>query len=332
MSQEIAALQVVIEAQTSAFTKGIQEAQKSLEKLNATASSNAGGINNIAKQFEGLRGTFFAFNQATAAVSTGLALINTAASKLGGFVKAADESRKFTKVLEELTGSLPRAKDLMNSLFDVAENGDMSMKQAQRAIIEMVKATKDLAVSNEDIKGVTTTFFQLGKIGGKSAEEMAGAWRQFTIALQRGELGLGQINRMMRTSPELAAALAKAFDTSAQGLERMAKNGELTADKIVAAFRKMGPEVADKFEKLPKTFQDGMEQLGRIMEKFSKELSKLIFDSEAVGVAFENFNKVVKSALTNVLEFVKDLKENVDVLKAVVLGLAIAFAGPLLLT
>ena len=64
MAQEIAALQVVIEAQTAAFTKGIQEAQNQLQRLNATASNSTGGINKIAESFSGLQGTFFKFNQA----------------------------------------------------------------------------------------------------------------------------------------------------------------------------------------------------------------------------------------------------------------------------
>jgi hypothetical protein len=117
MAQEIAALQVVIEAQTAAFTKGIQDAQNQLQKLNTVAQNSNSGINKIAESFSGLQGAFFKFNQATAAVSTGIALVGTAAKKLESFFYAADASKKFERVLTELTGSAPRAADMLKRIY-----------------------------------------------------------------------------------------------------------------------------------------------------------------------------------------------------------------------
>lgn len=333
MSQEIAALQVVIEAQTAAFTKGIQDAQNQLKNLNNVAQNSNSGISKISESFSGLSGAFFKFNQASAAVGAALGLISTGAKKLESFFYAADASKKFELQLKELIGSAPRAADMMQRIFDVASQGDVSLTQAKNSIKRLVEATTELGLSNKQIAGLTTTFFQLGKLGGKSAEEMSGAFNQFAVSLQRGEINAGQLNRMLRTSPSLVKNLGDALGKSSQELQKMAKDGQLTSDVIVKAFEKMGPEVASKVDKLPKTVSEGLEQMGRVLSKFQVDLAKAFnFHemSKGLGEPLEALANTLQTKIfPNILAFAKDISANFEYVKAAALGLAVAFSGPL---
>lgn len=333
MSQEIAALQVVIEAQTAAFQKGIEDAQNQLQKLNNAASGSSKSVNAIGSAFSGIQGTFYKFNQSLEAVSRGMGIVTSLAGGLKSFLDAADNTEKFKRVLTELTGSLPRAEHMLNNLFRVADDADMSLGGARQAITRLAEATRDLGLSNNQLIDLTTTFFQIGKIGGRSAEELTSEWDMFATALQRGSIEGTQMERMLKSSPALLNILATALGVTQGELRKMADQGELSANRLVKGFTDSSALISEKAGKLPKTIGEGFDAIGRVTEKFFMDLEKALdFHgiSKGIGAPLIELSKWLDSSVfPNMIALAKDVKAAWEGLKQFALGLAIVFVGPL---
>src|SRR5690606_1387445 len=91
-------------------------------------------------------------------------------------------------------------------------------------------------------------------------EQTAGMY-QLTQAMAAGKLQGDEFRSIMENAPMLADAIAKFTGKSKGELKEMSAKGEITADIIKAALFMAADDINKKFETMPKTFGDLLQQL-----------------------------------------------------------------------
>jgi tape measure domain-containing protein len=85
---------------------------------------------------------------------------------------------------------------------------------------------------------MTSTVTKAIQLGGSSTQEAEAAVQQFIQAMQGGVLRGEEFNSIMEGGYGLAEALAKGLGVTTGELRKMAENGELSAERVLAALAK----------------------------------------------------------------------------------------------
>src|SRR5690606_17759855 len=104
---------------------------------------------------------------------------------------------------------------------------------------------------------------------GSSASEANSSVRQFSQAMASGVLRGDEFNSIMENSPRLARALADGLNVPVGALRKMAEEGELTSDRVVAAIESQSEVIEREFQKVPLT-------VSRATQKVRNALLKLV--------------------------------------------------------
>lgn len=125
-------------------------------------------------------------------------------------------------------------------------------------------------------------------IGGSSEEESKRALLQLSQGLSSGVLQGDELRSIREQSPGLTDVLAKGLsslakkgvlpenflDTTIGDLKSLGQEGELTADRIVAAFEEMSDYVDETFASSPKLFEQAGTQISNIWQRWLKMMSE----------------------------------------------------------
>lgn len=187
----------------------------------------------------------------------------------------------------------------MGYRLEVYDNSDATQKQlmdsayaaAQRSKSEW-ESTADLA-SRILISGATNgsgaqavkmaeILNKASFLGGSSSEESQRALLQLSQALSSGTLQGDELRAIREQAPGLTDTLSKGLsklaqkgllpekflDTSIGDLKDLGGEGELTAQRVIAAFNVMADEVDAAFENSPKTFGQAMTGVGNVWKRW----------------------------------------------------------------
>jgi tape measure domain-containing protein len=327
--KDIGALVVTLEAQTAAFEKGMQSATKELQKFGNASKA-------VESQFSGIQGAFFKFNTATTALATGMSLVTAAFSKVTSFVRVREGLDNIQASFAAILGDGDRAADLMERVRRISKELGTDLPQTANAVRRMTIGLKQLGSSNAEIEKVTSTFLKIGAIGG-SIEDATAAIFQFSQALGSGTLRGDELISLLERQPLIAQEISKYMsevlkmgDGSIGALRKLASEGKVTSEILRDALVGASDRIAKQFDTLPKKISQSFNKITASVNDFSSELNKALNFNENVGAALASLGKAVDYALGNVLQFVKDMKENWEVAKYGVMALAAAISGPLL--
>lgn len=285
-------------------------------KLRTTMNGVGSSISNF--KLTNLASGIYLIKNALNALSSGMAIpdnLNQAQYRLGQFDKTgASGSQLYNAVY----------KTALDSRADLGATADL----ASRVLIS--GATKGNGGAAVHMAGLLN---KSSLIGGATQEESKRALLQLSQGLSSGVLQGDELRAIREQAPGLTDVLARGLssmaekgllpenflDTSVGDLKELGSAGELTADRIIAAFSEMEDYINETFEKSPKTFGQAMTGIATVWKNFFKQMSQ---SDKALGKITEKAWELLDYFTSPAGEkFFNDLSTVINTAAGVLLGL-----------
>lgn len=207
---------------TSDFSRGISRVNSQLNTVGTTGVGVA----------DTLRGAF-----ATIVGGATVASIVTMSDELTGMQNrlraVTDNQGEFNTAMDQITAIAQRSR---NGLTEV---GDLYSKVAL--------AGEQMGLSQGQVAQTTETFAKALKLSGAGAAQSSAAILQFGQALASGKMQGDEFRSLMENSPIFMRKLSAALGVSQGDLRKLATEGKLTSDVIIAATGEMAASVDSEF-------------------------------------------------------------------------------------
>ncbi|MBO6507403.1 MAG: tape measure protein [Roseibium sp.] len=196
-------------------------------------------FDSLSRRAEFLRATMVSLTAVFGGLST--ALVTNAVSAM------ADGYTNLNNQLKTVTKSEQERLLVEEALYQISQDTRTGLRDNAVLFTRITRATDRFNLSLERRLNLTRTL-QKGFIsGGATAQEASSAAIQLTQGLAADQLG-GEELRALKETP-LGAFLAEGLGVAVGDLKEMGAQGELTAERIVAAFEKVAPKIDDLFSR-----------------------------------------------------------------------------------
>ena len=123
----------------------------------------------------------------------------------------------------------------MSGVHQIALQTNSTLDNTGALFTRLNTVAKDMGKSQQFALDMTSTVTKAIQLGGSSTQEAEAAVTQFIQAMQGGVLRGEEFNSIMEGGYGLAEALAKGLGVTTGELRKMAENGELSAERVLAA-------------------------------------------------------------------------------------------------
>jgi tape measure domain-containing protein len=288
-------------ARVGGFTQGMDKAERSAQKsMRGVKRSTDEASNGIAALTKRIAGPL------------------AAALTVGKITQYADEWTNLNNRLKLVTDSTDQLQFAQNSVFDIAQRTRQSLGATAELYQRIASNADTLNLSLGDVNGVVETISKTLVISGASSQAASAALVQLGQAFASGTLRGEELNSVMEQAPALAKAIAEGLGVTIGELRALGKEGELTADKVIAALQKQAAAVDESFGKTTGT-------VGQAFEKLNNSIGRAIgLFNEATG-ASAAFSRVISKTADGIDALATGdqtykLKQQIDVLKQALQG------------
>lgn len=220
-------------------------------------------------------------------LAAGLYLLKNAASTLSGIMETPDS----LNAIQYRLGTYDTTNATPNQLFDAAYSAAMNSRSDMESTANLaarVLATGATGGSGAQAIRLAELLNKASFLGGSSSQESKNALMQLSQALASGVLQGDELRSIREQAPGLTDTLSRGLSSlAAKGLlpdrfmnatmgdlKQLGAEGELTTQRIIAAFEEMGEYVDSTFEHSPKQFGQAMTMVGNIWDRFLKKMSE----------------------------------------------------------
>jgi len=167
----------------------------------------------------------------------------------------SDQMTSTTARLDMMNDGLQSTKELQDMIFLSAERSRGSYQATANAVSKLGLMAGDAFGSSEEIIGFMEQVNKQFIIAGTEASGIDAAMLQLTQAMGSGVLRGEEYNSILEQAPNIIQTIADYLGVSKGKLREMAGEGEITADIVKAAMFAAADETNEKFENMPKTFE-----------------------------------------------------------------------------
>lgn len=199
--------------------------------------------------------------KAASAMKAAFALVGVAG--LAAFGHKLAEVGDRINTLKDRLKSLSQGGDF-DQLADRARSLGAGMDSYIAGYITLANATDGVLVNQQEVTEILDTLNAGLKASGADAGTAAGVMRQFGQALGSGALRGDELNSMNEGAGVLMRELARSIlgPTGTVGaLKKMAEQGKLTTEVVLAGMRKIGPGLRAQTEGMGRTVDQAMQGL-----------------------------------------------------------------------
>lgn len=287
---DIASLQVIIQ------TKGVEAAQRELDKLSGTAGKAEKSVGGLASSMKTLGA---------------LASVGALATLAKEAVKMADSMKLVEARLSLVTKGTQELSIAQNELFKISQNTRQSFKDTSDLYISLARSTQSLGKSQSETLDVTNAINKAIIISGASSESARAALIQLGQGFASGTLRGEELNSVLEQTPRVAEAIAKGMGVTIGQLRAMGAEGQLTARAVFEALQSQSSVIGEEFGKLPVTVGQSINQIDNALADFIGYLDKATGASEwlakKVSDTADSITKL-KNSMVDIRE-VKNLEE-----------------------
>lgn len=187
----------------------------------------------------------------------------------------------------------------LEELNDIADDTRSGITETVDLYAKLLRATKGVAKSEEEVARATTIVNKAFKAGGAAASEQAAGILQLAQGLSSGVLQGDELRSIRENAPLVAQAIADEFKTTIGGLKDLGAEGELTSARVFrailasqssigAAFATTNATISESFLRLSNAVTEyigGSDVAGVASEKIAKALGLLADNLDAVAIA-----------------------------------------------
>jgi tape measure domain-containing protein len=292
-----------VEDSTEALGKSAGQAGQKLGQFGSDAASAgsetadlgrksevaAEGIGGIAKQLDFIKKAFIAFQ---------------GASYFQGLIRdtlaTADNYNNLAARIKLATGEGELFEAAMEGVQDIALRTNSALEGTGDLFARLTDAGKSAGLQTQEAVSqaldLTESINQAVQVSGAGAQASDAALRQLIQGLQGGALRGDEFNSVMEQSPRLAKAMADGLGVTTGELRKMANEGRLTADVVIASLKSQADTLKSEFATLPPTVGRAVQNLSTAWTVYVGETDKATGASKAAAQAInalaENLSKV----------------------------------------
>lgn len=241
---------------------------------------------------QGINGAKFAVNAlvgAMAALGVGLGVKELA--------EAADSYAMLSAKIQQSTKDSGNFEQAIAGVHQIALQTNSTLDNTGTLFTRLNTVAKDMGKSQQFALDMTSTVTKAIQLGGSSTQEAEAAVTQFIQAMQGGVLRGEEFNSIMEGGYGLAEALAKGLGKTTGELRAMAENGELSAERVLAALEKQKAGVDAQYAELPLT-------IGNALQKIATSWQILIGEMDQAN-----------GASATVAQWLSTLADNLDIVE-----------------
>ncbi len=187
---------------------------------------------------------------------TAMRAMSAGMEKISGVVSRADAFSGMKARLEDIAGGQAEAVELNNQIYASALRARGSYVTLAESVSKIGLAAREAFPDAKEIVPFVENVQKLFAIGGTGAEEQRSAMLQLTQALGSGRLQGDELRSISEAAPMLNQMIAKYMGVSVGQIKEMGAKGQITAGIIKNAMLSATDEINEKFEKIPRKWQD----------------------------------------------------------------------------
>ena len=200
----------------------------------AVGARNAGrAAATAANGVQKLNKAFFAITAVISTVGSAVAAFNTSIART--------ESERKIKILGDAYGE---AGALAKFASESAKTFGQSQTEVNNALAKTYATLRPVGVGLEDIVSTYNGFQTAARLSGASAEESSAAFTQLAQALGAGRLAGDEFRSIAEQAPLVLQAISKETGIAVGQLKQFAADGNLTADIVIKALKRIETEGA----------------------------------------------------------------------------------------
>jgi tape measure domain-containing protein len=279
-----------LERQTALHGKAASAALKYDAALLGATKSQREHIDGLIKTAEEQEKVGAGFSK----MGVGAALLSAAVSAFSA-IKMADAVTTLNTQLNLSTASAQKSAQAYESLFQIAQKSRVSFTELGTTYAAIARAGNEMGVSQGRLLAVTESISQAMTIGGGSAQSMQAALVQLGQGLSSGTLRGEELNSIMEQTPRLAKAIADGLGVPIGELRKLGETGQLTAQQVITALEKAGPQLAKEMASATLTVGQAMTLLGNSATKMVGEMDAASGASASLAGAIKSLSGAMDS-------------------------------------
>ena len=192
-------------------------------------------------------------------------------------------------------------EQLQQAIFQSAKNSRAGFLDTASVVSKLGVLAPQAFNSNMETVKFSELMAKSFKIGGATTSEQTSGMYQLTQAMASGKLQGDEFRSIMENAPLLAQAISKYTGKSMGDLKDMSKDGLITSDVIKNAVFAMSDEINTKFNSIPMTFGDIVNQIkSNAVNSFMGISSTMsnIFNGQRFQGFIESVSSVIDKAFT----------------------------------
>lgn len=287
-----------------------------LQALDALYRRNAISLSEYANEYRRLQDEFARSSGAkpnvpAAPSAIGLGSLRGAATAVGigvGVKEVGELANEYQNLQNRLRflagGDMPKVNALFRQTQQVAAETRSDLSSTTEALVRFTLATKNLGLSQGEVFALTERINKAIKLSGASSAEASAGLIQLSQGLASGALRGDELRSVLEQLPAVADVIAKGLGVTRGQLRQLGADGKITADVIVDAFKKAGPELDKAFGDTVPTLAESLVQL---KNNATVAFGSLV-ENTGIATAFGAAIKVVGdgvSAVTSLFELLE---------------------------
>ncbi|MFC0920850.1 tape measure protein [Pasteurella multocida] len=255
----------------------LQRTGKSAGALGAKSGIGAKGLDNLGKQADSVtnklgktRAGIESISRQLARLqhfSTGLIGINIGASGIQSLFNTADAYNNYEARIRLVSRSNKEAQGTFRELMQVA-NDTGQLFEATAELYTRVYRSMGSNANNAEILQFTKTIQQALVVSGAGAQEAKAALIQLSQGLASGTLRGEEFNSVAEQAPVILEILQKSLGKTRGELRKMAEDGKLTPQLILAATKEAQEQIQAQYDQMPKTISRAVNELSNAWLQF----------------------------------------------------------------
>lgn len=164
-------------------------------------------------------------------------------------VKLADAFTNIENRIRVVTDSQAELIAVTQKLFDISQATRTSLEGTTELYSRLALATRETAVTQEQLIGFTETLNKAIILSGASAQEAEAGLIQFSQGLASGALRGDELRSVLEQLPVVADIISKELGVTRGQLRELGAQGKLTTDIILTAFKNASENITADFGK-----------------------------------------------------------------------------------
>lgn len=221
---------------------------------------------------------------------------------------AADKMQSLHSQLKQVTSGMTDYTHAEKALFEISQRTTASLEATTQAFVSTKRALAEMGVTMNQTLKFTETLNKAMAVGGVNAESQKSALLQLSQALGSGVLQGDEFRSIAENAPIILDVVAEYMGKTRAEVKKLASDGKITSKVLFEAISGASGKISAKFDEMPMTFGQAMQQMENAWLKFVDGLN----------------SSGVMSALAQTVSF---LAQNFDYLGLILGGVALSQLG-----